>query len=63
MSPNLAVIARLLHYSFQEAFYSYSHLTDAERALLTEDEFNELVTWLKGYADRDTVAPVDRGDA
>lgn len=39
--------AALLHNSLKDIEYNYAGLTDTEKALVAESDFNELVTWFK----------------
>jgi hypothetical protein len=45
--PHLAAIRQLLHYSWHAINYNYDDLTDTEKACLSQDEFNEIVSWIK----------------
>lgn len=45
--PEPEAIKRLLHYSWEDIEYQHGGLTDTEQSLITEDEFNALVRWIK----------------
>lgn len=48
MDPIVEVVARrFLDYAFKDIKYKYYELTPEEKALCSEEEFQELVKWIK----------------
>lgn len=41
------ILKKFCHYQFEDIHYQYRNLTDQEKALCTEQEFNELMYWLR----------------
>jgi hypothetical protein len=41
------IIRKFLAYSFDEIEWNYEDLTDAEQALCSQEEYNELASWAR----------------
>ena len=49
MERNVEFAVRaLLFYSLEDAEFKYCNLTEVEKLLVSEDDFKDLVNWLKG---------------
>ena len=49
MERNVEFAVRaLLFYSLEDAEFKYCNLTEVEKLLVSEDDFKDLVDWLKG---------------
>jgi hypothetical protein len=48
-NPVFETLAKFMRYSLADIDYNYDDLTDAEKALCSEQEFKALVEWVKTH--------------